>query len=1384
MPIAGTAALIPRPLHGLLDKAGNILFSDASYRIRKITPDGFVTSIVGNGRYGYSGDGGPALFAEIGTPFGMAFDAAGNLVFADCYNNVVRRVDAATGTIRTVAGTGAKGFSGDGGPATLASLHCPSGVSFDSSGNLYVVDAANNRLRVVDSNGAITTMAGNGFQAITADGATAGPSAPLGAPFDVQVDRRGNIYVCERLGRIRKIDGASRVLTTVAGGGSSLLDGIPATQSFIGDPRQIHLDDSGSIYFADYGQSLIRRVDQLGNIATVAGTSNVFDGNTALSVVLASPIRLAIDRLGNLLIADQAHHRLRKVDAATKMVTTIAGTGQPGYGGDGVLATGALLQFPAGLLLNAAGDILFSDTANHRVRKADANTGLVATVAGNGSPGSTGDGGPATQASLQSPDGLALDTAGNLYIADAGNGLVRKIEAGTGVIRTLAGNRTYGYSGDGGPATAASLFDPCDVAFDKAGNLLIADTLAQVVRKVDIRAGVITTVAGTGIQGYSGDNGPATLARLDSPTALAISPTGDIYIADSGNNVVRRVAADTGVITTFAGSARRVGLSGDGGLAILAALNLPSGLVFDAAGNLLISDAGYNRVRMVTPAPVVPVLGVAPSTVIFTAQQGGTVPDPQYFYVLNANFVGLSWSAQVVGGDWLTVTPPSGIAPSRLTVSANPSGLLPGDYRATVVVSSPGATGSPQTVSALLAVGAAGQPAVALSTQLLSFQAVSGGVNPAPQTLVITNVGSGSLEWSANSSTATGGNWLLLSAASGIAPSSLFVSLNTRGLSAGVYQGTVSVQPASGPPAVATVILTVTAPASSILLSHTGLQFTAVEGGAALPPQRISVLNAGQGSMSWTAQASTTSGGGWLQVSPQTGTSDSGNLANSPALTVNANASGLKAGTYYGMIVVSAPGAVNAPQLVSVVLRVLAAGTAPPPTMESTGLLYVLAANSGTPAVQPLSLFNPGQVLSFSAAATLASGSGWLSVTPSSGTLQGQGALAVQVNARGLPAGVYRATVTLSFSNKQVLDAAVLVVITSGTVTAVLRGMDADICVAKEQFMLATKLSTNFTLTAGWPVPVLAQVVSNCGTAVLDSAVTVAFDNGDPPLVLANLRTGLYSGTWTPQKPGNRVTLTFRAIHPTLQAASLQLRGSLEAAGIPQVAPRGAVNAASYKKFAPLAPGSIVSVFGSNLADGENRSPSAPLLKTLGGLSLKLGSLDVPLFYASPGQVNAQIPFEVAENTTLQLRAFSKDVIASPESVTIGAVQPGIFTVDQSGAGQGAVLNTRGVLVDAAAPASVGDVLQVFCTGLGITNPRAASGERTPVAPLHIAVHAVTARIGGLDAAVEFAGLAPGFVGLYQVNVRVPAGVTAGNSMPLVLSQEGVESNTVTIAIK
>ncbi|MGD0784340.1 MAG: Ig-like domain repeat protein [Sedimentisphaerales bacterium] len=337
-------------------------------------------------------------------------------------------------------------------------------------------------------------------------------------------------------------------------------------------------------------------------ITTVAGNGTSGyggDNGLATSAELNNPSPVAVDASGHLFIADEGNNRVRKIDLSTGVITTVAGNGTYGYSGDGGQASMASLAIPVGVAVDTSNNMFIADYGNHRVRKVDLSTAIITTIAGNGTWGFSGDGGQATLAKLSNPTGIAMDAQGNLFIADEGNNRIREVNLSTGVISTVAGNGTQGYSGDNGPATAASLNGPSGVAVDASGNLLIADFGDNRIRKVNLSTGVISTVAGNGTQGYSGDNGPATAASLNGPSGVAVDASGNILIADWGDNRIREVNHSTSVITTVAGGG--VGGLGDGGPANSAQLNSPVGVAFDTSGNLFIGDQGNNRVRQVTP---------------------------------------------------------------------------------------------------------------------------------------------------------------------------------------------------------------------------------------------------------------------------------------------------------------------------------------------------------------------------------------------------------------------------------------------------------------------------------------------------------------------------------------------------------------------------------------------------------------------------------------------------------------------------------------------------------------------------------------------------------------------------------------------------------------
>ncbi|WP_026260880.1 NHL repeat-containing protein [Spirosoma luteum] len=600
---AATAANLANPAGVVVDGSGNLYIADQqNHRIRKVAPSGIITTVAGTGSYGFSGDGGAATAATLANPAGIALDGSGNLYIADSQNHRIRKV-ATNGIITTVAGTGTAGYGGDGAAATAASLNNPVGVTVDGTGNLYIADALNHRIRKVASSGIITTVAGTGTAGFSGDGAAA-TAATLNAPAGVTVDASGNLYIADASNhRIRKVS-ASGIISTVAGNGTAGYneDGVAANTTSLNNPAGLAVDGGGNLYIADQSNHRIRKVSTLGIITTVAGNGiGVYsgDGGMATMTSLYSPGGVTIDGTGNVFIADALNHRIRKV-ATNGIITTVAGNGTVNYGGDGGPATAASLYNPVGVAFDGTGNFYIADQQNQRIRKV-ATSGVITTVAGNGLFTFGGDGGVATAANLANPSGVAVDGLGNLYIADALNHRIRKV-ATNGIITTVAGTGSYGFSGDGGAATAASLNNPVGVTVDGVGNLYIADALNHRIRKVATN-GIITTVAGNGTNSYSGDGGLATAAGFNYTASVVVDGSGNLYIADQGNHRIRKVAAN-GIVSTVAGTGT-AGYGGDGGLATAASLANPASVVVDGNGNLYIADYGNNLIRKVATSGII-----------------------------------------------------------------------------------------------------------------------------------------------------------------------------------------------------------------------------------------------------------------------------------------------------------------------------------------------------------------------------------------------------------------------------------------------------------------------------------------------------------------------------------------------------------------------------------------------------------------------------------------------------------------------------------------------------------------------------------------------------------------------------------------------------------
>ncbi len=591
---AATLAHLSYPATLALDASGNLYIADQSV-VLKVSTEGIISRFAGTGVPGNSGDGGLAVNASLGALLSLAADNSGNVYISDTYNYGVRMVSA-SGIITTFAGGSNPRLTGngDGGTAVNASM-APQALALDSAGNLFIADNWHFSIRKVTADGVIHTVAGSGIQGTGGDGGPA-TQAQFTLIWGLTVDGQGNIFISDILGpgRILEVSASTGTISTLAGGfHDSLGDGGPVGAASL-DVGQIAADAEGDLFLADDGNRRIRKVTPDGVIHTVTGNGMAYfsgDGGPAASAQI-SPQDVAVDSAGNLYIV--SNDRIRGV--SNGIINTIAGAGS-GPSGDGGPAINATFQYASHVAVDKAGNYYVADGVYFNgdpvmVRKISPS-GIITTVAGSAdAPGNSGDGGPAIKAGFCGIGGLAVDDAGNLYISDADvgdcasqiYGVIRKV-APDGTISTVA-------PVGGGP-----------IAVDAQGNLYHGS--GTEVQKIS-PAGTVSIFAGNSgsLQDGSGDGGPATAASIRLVTALAVDGIGNVFLADGryDANTIRKISPG-GIITTIAGVSGPGGYSGDDGPATKARLNMPMGLAVDAAGNVYVADTGNGVVRILRPIP-------------------------------------------------------------------------------------------------------------------------------------------------------------------------------------------------------------------------------------------------------------------------------------------------------------------------------------------------------------------------------------------------------------------------------------------------------------------------------------------------------------------------------------------------------------------------------------------------------------------------------------------------------------------------------------------------------------------------------------------------------------------------------------------------------------
>jgi len=623
-------ASLYHPYGEAVDSTGNIYIADFNNCVvRKVDTTGTITTIVGTNVCGYSGDGTKGTAAQLDGPAGVSLDGLGNLYIADYYNCVIRKLVLSTDVISTYAGNHSCGYSGDSGNATNAELANVAGVANDTAGNVYIADTTNYVIRmVIKATAKISTIAGNHTAGYNGDGGVA-TSAEMNQVFNLAVNGAGTTvtfadYYNQRV-RQFTVGGS---IATVAGNGTASFsgDGGAATSAELDYPEGVAVSSTGTVYVSDSNDYHVRKFTVGGNISTVAGNGSAtvetqLSPEAPTAAVLQYPYGIWIDGSNDIFVAESHNYEVRELVHTNNQLIDFAGDGTYGFSGNGSAAASAELTYDYGVAKDLAGNVYIADTYNQVIRVVN-SAGIISTFAGTeGRAGFTGDGGAATSAWLYYPEGVATDNKNNVYIADYDNYVVRKVTAGT--ISTIAGiGGRNGYSGDGGPATAAMLYQPVAMAVDPAGNVFIADYQNCRIREVNAVTGIITTVAGNGSCGFTGD-GIATENSIYYPQGVAVDANDNLFIGDDTNRV--RWISPSGVMTTIAGTGT-AGYNGDGGPATSALLSEPTGVALDSTGDIVVSDYNNFRVRSISAFPA---LNTSAGSLAFGLTSVGSTSTPQ-----------------------------------------------------------------------------------------------------------------------------------------------------------------------------------------------------------------------------------------------------------------------------------------------------------------------------------------------------------------------------------------------------------------------------------------------------------------------------------------------------------------------------------------------------------------------------------------------------------------------------------------------------------------------------------------------------------------------------------------------------------------------------------
>jgi uncharacterized protein (TIGR03437 family) len=730
--------------------------------------------------------------------------------------------------------------------------------------------------------------------------------------------------------------------------------------------------------------------------------------------------------------------------------------------------------------------------------------------------------------------------------------------------------------------------------------------------------------------------------------------------------------------------------------------------------------------------------------------------------------------------DWIKVEPPEATTPVEVKIQADPTNVASGSYTTRVIVTDKSGQAPPLPIQVTLDV-LFQPPKLEFAPADLRLTAGASESVPRAGYLMVRNTGSGPMNVSAMAPSKT--RWLAVAPETVTAPpgewASFSVTANPASLSPDAYSGTVHLK-SQGGEADVPVSLVIGDDKPRLETSFQGLQFYGRPGQAATAPQEIEIRNAGSGSLSW--QASLIKDQGNFLVTPLSGTATPGSPSK---ITIQARPQNLASGIHYGLLRILAAGQLSeSSQDIMLVANVVPTST-PMPELAPAGLIFPVRPGVVKSSQQIKVYTDSSSAVNFQGSVHVSGAAQWLSVTPSSGQVSSDtpATLSVDVSSFAVSKqGVYTGQVSVGFSGVLMRTIPVTMIVSDALPEPKQATLSRTVSAAAQRLVLTTtRPASRFRAMAGGPVPLSAVVTDDTGTPVADADVSVTFSTGDAalPMRLANSATGLYTATWIPASSG-AVTLTLRATRANLAVETAELSGTVEtSAGVPVIARNGVLNNLNGILGAPLAPGTVASIYGAALTSKTVTQVPVPLPVELGDTRVYIGGRPAPLYYVTPGQLAVQIPTELAAGTPQAVTVVSNNAVSVPAIVNLAAASPGIAAFAD---GKVIAQHLDYSLITASAPARPGEWITLYLVGMGATDVTVASGQQSPALPLANVKNPVAVTIDGAEAQVYFAGLTPGGIGLYQINCKVPDSARLGD-LPLIVTQNGVAANSVIVPV-